>query len=69
MIKKRNEGDVSPNTKGPHCPDGTPCAVDSTCNGKNEQCISPGPGVDMFDSTKIIGIFFYYLFFYFFFYC
>lgn len=50
-----NEGDVSPNTRGPHCPDGTPCANDSTCNGKNEQCIASGPGVDMFDSTKIIG--------------
>lgn len=50
-----NEGDVSPNTKGPHCPDGTPCANDSTCNGKNEECIAPGPGVDMFDSTRIIG--------------
>jgi neutral ceramidase len=50
-----NEGDVSPNTKGPHCPDGSPCASDSTCNGKNEQCIAPGPGVDMFDSTRIIG--------------
>lgn len=31
-----NEGDVSPNTRGPHCMDtGLPCdAVHSTCNGK-----------------------------------
>ena len=31
-----NEGDVSPNTKGPHCQDtGLPCdLVHSTCNGK-----------------------------------
>ena len=31
-----NEGDVSPNTKGPHCLDtGLPCDFNhSTCNGK-----------------------------------
>ena len=31
-----NEGDVSPNTKGPHCLDtGKPCEFyHSTCNGK-----------------------------------
>ena len=31
-----NEGDVSPNTKGPHCLDtGKPCdLVHSTCNGR-----------------------------------
>ncbi len=51
-----NEGDVSPNTMGAKCPDGTPCADDSTCGGKNEHCIAAGPGVDMFDSTRIIGI-------------
>ncbi|EGG19472.1 hypothetical protein DFA_00049 [Cavenderia fasciculata] len=50
-----NEGDVSPNTMGPKCPDGSPCSSDSTCNGKNEGCIAHGPGIDMFDSTKIIG--------------
>eukprot|EP01112_Ceratiomyxa_fruticulosa_P008704 TRINITY_DN2257_c0_g1_i1.p1 TRINITY_DN2257_c0_g1~~TRINITY_DN2257_c0_g1_i1.p1 ORF type:complete len:572 (+),score=125.15 TRINITY_DN2257_c0_g1_i1:57-1718(+) len=51
-----NEGDVSPNTAGPHCPDGTPCeAADSTCNGKTEGCIASGPGKNMFESTKIIG--------------
>jgi len=52
-----NLGDVSPNTKGPFCRDtGLPCdTVHSTCNGKSEQCSSMGPGVDMFDSCKIIG--------------
>jgi neutral ceramidase len=52
-----NEGDVSPNTKGPHCLDtGKPCdLVHSTCNGRNEQCVAFGPGVDMFDSTRIIA--------------
>jgi len=31
-----NEGDVSPNTKGPHCIDtGLPCDTNhSTCNGR-----------------------------------
>jgi neutral ceramidase len=52
-----NLGDVSPNTGGPHCRDtGEPCDNQhSTCNGKVEQCSSYGPGVDMFDSTRIIG--------------
>ncbi|GAM24678.1 hypothetical protein SAMD00019534_078530, partial [Acytostelium subglobosum LB1] len=53
-----NEGDVSPNTKGAFCPDGSPCeAADSTCNGKNEGCkgIGPGKDGDMFESTQIIG--------------
>ncbi|GAM17019.1 hypothetical protein SAMD00019534_001940, partial [Acytostelium subglobosum LB1] len=53
-----NEGDVSPNTDGPKCQkDGSPCAEDSTCNGKNEDCYALGPGKDgdMFDSTRIIG--------------
>lgn len=52
-----NEGDVSPNTKGPHCMDtGKPCDVPtSTCNGRNELCVSPGPGKDMYDSTRIIA--------------
>lgn len=36
-----NEGDVSPNTKGPHCIDtGLPCDFNhSTCNGKVRTCI------------------------------
>ncbi|ESO84722.1 hypothetical protein LOTGIDRAFT_131742 [Lottia gigantea] len=52
-----NEGDVSPNTKGPHCQDtGLPCDIlHSTCHGKNELCIAAGPGKDMVDSTRIIG--------------
>eukprot|EP01132_Coremiostelium_polycephalum_P013064 gene13064-15943_t len=51
-----NEGDVSPNTMGPFCPDGSRCAVEtSTCNGKTEGCIAKGPGKDMFESTQIIG--------------
>eukprot|EP01116_Phalansterium_solitarium_P012083 TRINITY_DN2805_c0_g2_i1.p1 TRINITY_DN2805_c0_g2~~TRINITY_DN2805_c0_g2_i1.p1 ORF type:complete len:550 (-),score=135.65 TRINITY_DN2805_c0_g2_i1:1298-2947(-) len=51
-----NEGDVSPNTKGAFCPDGTPCDfATSTCNGKSEGCNAIGPGVDQFDSTHIIG--------------
>lgn len=52
-----NEGDVSPNTKGPHCLDtGKPCDIlHSTCDGKNELCVAAGPGKDMFDSTRIIG--------------
>eukprot|EP00697_Spironema_sp_BW2_P003066 gnl/Spiro4/14098_TR7571_c0_g1_i1.p1 gnl/Spiro4/14098_TR7571_c0_g1~~gnl/Spiro4/14098_TR7571_c0_g1_i1.p1 ORF type:complete len:772 (+),score=231.04 gnl/Spiro4/14098_TR7571_c0_g1_i1:48-2363(+) len=51
-----NEGDVSPNTAGAKCPDGTPCDMGtSTCNGRTETCIAAGPGVDMRDSTRIIG--------------
>ncbi|XP_054715880.1 uncharacterized protein LOC129225311 [Uloborus diversus] len=53
-----NEGDVSPNTKGPKCIDtGLPCdSHSSTCDGQNEKCIAFGPGKDMFDSTRIIGL-------------
>eukprot|EP00936_MAST-01D_sp_MAST-1D-sp1_P000050 g50.t1 len=52
-----NLGDVSPNTKGPHCRDtGLPCDnPTSTCNGRVEQCSSSGPGKDMFESTEIIA--------------
>nr|CAB3223352.1 neutral ceramidase [Phallusia mammillata] len=52
-----NEGDVSPNTRGPHCIDtGLPCDnLHSTCNGKVQNCIASGPGKDMFESTKIIA--------------
>ncbi|KAK7494429.1 hypothetical protein BaRGS_00014321 [Batillaria attramentaria] len=52
-----NLGDVSPNTKGPHCIDsGLPCDIlHSTCHGKNELCIASGPGKDMYESTQIIG--------------
>lgn len=52
-----NLGDVSPNTKGPHCQDtGLPCDVlHSTCNGRNELCVASGPGKDMYESCQIIG--------------
>eukprot|EP00937_MAST-01D_sp_MAST-1D-sp2_P008111 g8111.t1 len=52
-----NLGDVSPNTLGPRCRDtGLPCDLKtSTCNGRVKQCSSVGPGVDMFDSTRIIA--------------
>eukprot|EP01133_Synstelium_polycarpum_P015946 gene15946-18959_t len=55
-----NEGDVSPNTNGATCPDGTPCSLgDSTCGGKNEGCIARGAvgstNGDIFESTIIIG--------------
>ncbi|KAM9991673.1 hypothetical protein ACTFIZ_005068 [Dictyostelium cf. discoideum] len=53
-----NEGDVSPNTRGPTCRDGSPCDYKtSTCNGRNEECWALGPGKDgdMFESTQIIG--------------
>ncbi|PSN40922.1 Neutral ceramidase [Blattella germanica] len=52
-----NLGDVSPNVKGPRCEfSGRPCDVEtSTCSGKEEMCISSGPGRNMFDSTQIIG--------------
>lgn len=52
-----HEGDVSPNTAGPHCLDtGEPCDnIHSTCNGVVQNCVASGPGKDMFESTKIIG--------------
>ncbi|KYR01855.1 neutral/alkaline nonlysosomal ceramidase family protein [Tieghemostelium lacteum] len=50
-----NEGDVSPNTLGAFCPNGSRCSIDSTCDGKTEGCIAKGPGADMFESTQIIG--------------
>ncbi|XP_036937767.1 neutral ceramidase isoform X2 [Acanthopagrus latus] len=53
-----NLGDVSPNTKGPHCVNtGLPCDyLNSSCPvGGTKQCKAFGPGEDMFDSTRIIG--------------
>ncbi|XP_069756773.1 neutral ceramidase [Narcine bancroftii] len=53
-----NEGDVSSNTRGPHCVStGESCDnPDSTCPiGGSSMCMSPGPGRDMFESTAIIG--------------
>ncbi|KER28637.1 hypothetical protein T265_13542 [Opisthorchis viverrini] len=52
-----NEGDVSPNLRGPKCIDtGRPCDyVHGSCNGRTQKCIAFGPGQDMFESTKIIA--------------
>lgn len=53
-----NEGDVSPNTRGAFCPDGTPCDfVHSTCGEppQGQTCVATGPGVDQYDSMRIIG--------------
>ncbi|XP_030266734.1 neutral ceramidase isoform X2 [Sparus aurata] len=53
-----NLGDVSPNTKGPHCVNtGLPCDyLNSSCPvGGTKLCKAFGPGEDMFDSTRIIG--------------
>ncbi|XP_071985671.1 putative neutral ceramidase C [Engystomops pustulosus] len=53
-----NLGDVTPNTKGPHCTDtGLPCENPcSTCPvGGVTTCVSTGPGDNMFESTRIIG--------------
>ncbi|XP_003961257.1 neutral ceramidase [Takifugu rubripes] len=53
-----NLGDVSPNTKGPHCVNtGLPCDyLNSSCPvGGTKMCQSSGPGEDMFESTRIIA--------------
>ncbi|KAK2884362.1 neutral ceramidase isoform X2 [Channa argus] len=53
-----NLGDVSPNTRGPHCVNtGLPCNyLNSSCPiGGTRFCLSSGPGDDMFESTRIIG--------------
>jgi len=51
-----NLGDVSPNTHGPRCPDGSACDFNtSTCGGLAQGCIATGPGVDQYDSMRIIG--------------
>ncbi|XP_063163499.1 putative neutral ceramidase C [Candoia aspera] len=53
-----NSGDVSPNTKGPHCINtGEPCEnMGNYCPiGGAKMCIARGPGEDMFESTQIIG--------------
>ena len=51
-----NLGDVSPNTKGPHCMDtGLPCELEhSTCNNRTQMCVASGPG----NKTKDISILF-----------
>ncbi|XP_042363772.1 neutral ceramidase [Plectropomus leopardus] len=53
-----NLGDVSPNTRGPHCMNtGLPRAyLNRSCPvGGTMMCKAFGPSDDMFDSTKIIG--------------
>ncbi|XP_066548984.1 neutral ceramidase [Amia ocellicauda] len=53
-----NLGDVTPNTKGPRCLNtGESCEnLNSSCPiGGREMCVAFGPGLDMFESTKIIG--------------
>uniref|UniRef100_A0A8C6XF20 Neutral ceramidase n=1 Tax=Naja naja TaxID=35670 RepID=A0A8C6XF20_NAJNA len=53
-----NLGDVSPNTKGPHCINtGESCEnMGNYCLiGGAKLCIATGPGADMFQSTQIIG--------------
>nr|XP_057925239.1 neutral ceramidase [Doryrhamphus excisus] len=54
-----NLGDVSPNTRGPHCVNtGLACDyLNSSCpDGGTKMCKAFGPGEDMFDSTNIIGL-------------
>lgn len=51
-----NLGDVTPNTRGPSCPDGSSCDFNtSTCGGRSQGCTAKGPGVDQYDSMRIIG--------------
>ncbi|KAL8187100.1 UNVERIFIED_CONTAM: hypothetical protein K2H54_033146 [Gekko kuhli] len=53
-----NLGDVSPNTKGPHCINtGESCEnLHNYCPvGGAKMCIASGPGHDMLESTKLIG--------------
>lgn len=61
IFGQSNEGDVTPNTKGAFCDDGSECdARTSTCPNERGMmssalCHGYGPGEDMFDSTKVIG--------------
>jgi neutral ceramidase len=52
-----NLGDVSPNTRGPHCSgSGLPCQPHtSSCAGTGEECVAEGPGRNMVESTRIIA--------------
>ncbi|XP_073541598.1 neutral ceramidase [Phyllobates terribilis] len=53
-----NLGDVTPNTKGPHCINtGLSCEnPTSTCpEGGVSACVATGPGENVFESTRIIG--------------
>ncbi|XP_070539275.1 neutral ceramidase-like [Ptychodera flava] len=53
-----NNGDVTPNTKDPHCLDAgedSECEYEtSKCPGQ-DVCVAFGPGEDMFQNTEIIG--------------
>uniref|UniRef100_A0A1I8JSB0 Neutral ceramidase n=1 Tax=Macrostomum lignano TaxID=282301 RepID=A0A1I8JSB0_9PLAT len=51
-----NEGDSQ--HRRPRCMDtGEPCDIaTSTCGGKAKHCVASGPGKDMLDSTRIIGL-------------
>ncbi|XP_061665839.1 neutral ceramidase isoform X2 [Syngnathoides biaculeatus] len=54
-----NLGDVSPNVRGPRCVNsGLACDyLNSSCpEGGTKECQAFGPGEDMFDSTRIIGL-------------
>ncbi|XP_050531893.1 neutral ceramidase-like isoform X2 [Daktulosphaira vitifoliae] len=51
-----NEGDSSPNIKGPRCQiTGNPCDIPGPSCESDEQCVASGPGKDMKESTKIIA--------------
>ncbi|XP_061081120.1 neutral ceramidase [Conger conger] len=53
-----NQGDVTPNTRGPFCVNtGEACDfINSSCPiGGTKMCVAMGPGKDMFESTRIIG--------------
>ncbi|KAM9325028.1 neutral ceramidase [Gastrophryne carolinensis] len=53
-----NLGDVTPNTRGPHCTNtGLSCEnPTSTCpEGGVTTCVATGPGANPFESTQIIG--------------
>ena len=56
-----NLGDVSPNTKGPHCMDtGLPCDVEhSTCNNRTQMCVASGPGKKFLFPIKKETVFIY----------
>uniref|UniRef100_T1INU5 Neutral ceramidase n=1 Tax=Strigamia maritima TaxID=126957 RepID=T1INU5_STRMM len=52
-----SEGDVSPNIRGARCQDsGESCdAISSSCKGQSQLCVALGPGVNMKESTRMIG--------------
>ncbi|XP_055085459.1 neutral ceramidase isoform X2 [Periophthalmus magnuspinnatus] len=53
-----NLGDVTPNTRGPYCANtGLKCDyLNGSCPvGGTKMCMGVGPGVDMFESTRIIA--------------